>query len=47
MTSFSPEQIPDDTPLKILIALQYYLPNRTGVPIHVQRVAETVGPARA
>lgn len=40
MTSFSPEQIPDDTPLKILIALQYYLPHRTGVPIHVQRVAE-------
>lgn len=40
MTSFSPEQIPDDKPLKILIALQYYLPHRTGVPIHVQRVAE-------
>lgn len=27
-------------PLKILAALQYYLPHRTGVPIHVQRVAE-------
>ncbi|MBN2305949.1 MAG: glycosyltransferase family 4 protein [Anaerolineae bacterium] len=27
-------------PLKILVALQYYLPHRTGVPIHVQRVAE-------
>jgi len=26
--------------LKILIALQYYLPHRTGVPIHIQRVAE-------
>ncbi|MBN1681088.1 MAG: glycosyltransferase family 4 protein [Anaerolineae bacterium] len=30
----------DDKPLKILAALQYYLPHRTGVPIHVQRVAE-------
>lgn len=27
-------------PLKILIALQYYLPHRTGYSIHVQRVAE-------
>lgn len=27
-------------PLKILIALQYYLPHRTGVPLHLQRVAE-------
>lgn len=27
-------------PLKILIALQYYLPHRTGVPLHIQRVAE-------
>lgn len=40
MASFSPEQISDDGPLKILVALQYYLPHRTGVPIHVQRVAE-------
>ncbi len=29
-----------DRPLKILVAIQYYLPHRTGVPIHVQRVAE-------
>jgi glycosyltransferase involved in cell wall biosynthesis len=29
-------------PLKILIALQYYLPHRTGVPIHIQRVAEAL-----
>ena len=29
-----------DRPLKILAALQYYLPHRTGVPIHLQRVAE-------
>jgi len=29
-----------DPPLKILAALQYYLPHRTGVPIHLQRVAE-------
>lgn len=29
-----------EKPLKILVALQYYLPHRTGVPIHVQRVAE-------
>src|SRR5512138_1941893 len=29
-----------DKPLKILIALQYYLPHRTGYAIHVQRVAE-------
>ncbi|MCD4686805.1 MAG: glycosyltransferase family 4 protein [Anaerolineae bacterium] len=35
------DQIPDGgEPLKILIAIQYYLPHRTGVPIHVQRVAE-------
>jgi glycosyltransferase involved in cell wall biosynthesis len=26
--------------VKILIAIQYYLPHRTGVPIHVQRVSE-------
>jgi glycosyltransferase involved in cell wall biosynthesis len=31
-----------DRPLKILVALQYYLPHRTGVPIHVQRVAEAL-----
>jgi len=30
----------DNQPLKILIALQYYLPHRTGVPLHIQRVAE-------
>ncbi|NDJ74921.1 MAG: glycosyltransferase family 4 protein [Chloroflexi bacterium] len=30
----------DSKPLRILVALQYYLPHRTGVPIHVQRVAE-------
>ncbi len=29
-----------DRPLKILIALQYYLPHRTGLTLHVQRVAE-------
>ncbi len=29
-----------EKPLKILIALQYYLPHRTGVPLHIQRVAE-------
>lgn len=29
-------------PLKILIALQYYLPHRTGYSIHVQRVAEAL-----
>ncbi|NDJ53970.1 MAG: glycosyltransferase family 4 protein [Chloroflexi bacterium] len=27
-------------PLKILIALQYYVPHRTGLTLHVQRVAE-------
>ncbi|MBN1565762.1 MAG: glycosyltransferase family 4 protein, partial [Anaerolineae bacterium] len=32
----------DNKPLKILTALQYYLPHRTGVPIHVQRVAEAL-----
>jgi glycosyltransferase involved in cell wall biosynthesis len=31
-----------DRPLKILAALQYYLPHRTGVPIHLQRVAEAL-----
>ncbi|NLX09842.1 MAG: glycosyltransferase family 4 protein [Chloroflexi bacterium] len=29
-----------DRPLKILVALQYYLPHLTGYSIHVQRVAE-------
>jgi glycosyltransferase involved in cell wall biosynthesis len=29
-------------PLRILIALQYYLPHRTGYSIHVQRVAEAL-----
>lgn len=29
-----------DRPLKILIALQYYIPHRTGLTLHVQRVAE-------
>lgn len=29
-----------EKPLKILIALQYYLPHRTGLTLHVQRVAE-------
>ena len=37
MTDFS-----DEKPLKILAALQYYLPHRTGVPIHLQRVAEAL-----
>lgn len=32
--------IADHKPLKILTALQYYLPHRTGYSIHVQRVAE-------
>lgn len=40
MAPLSPEHLSDDRPLKILVALQYYLPHRTGVPIHVQRVAE-------
>ena len=35
-------QLPTDRPLKILAALQYYLPHRTGVPIHAQRVAEAL-----
>lgn len=29
-------------PLRILIALQYYLPHRTGYSLHVQRVAEAL-----
>lgn len=32
----------NNRPLRILAALQYYLPHRTGVPIHVQRVAEAL-----
>ncbi len=36
----SPEM--NNRPLRILAALQYYLPHRTGVPIHVQRVAEAL-----
>ncbi len=36
----SPET--NNRPLRILAALQYYLPHRTGVPIHVQRVAEAL-----
>jgi glycosyltransferase involved in cell wall biosynthesis len=32
----------DNRPLRILVALQYYLPHRTGPPIHVQRVAEAL-----
>jgi glycosyltransferase involved in cell wall biosynthesis len=31
-----------DEPLKILIALQYYVPHRTGLTLHVQRVAEAL-----
>ncbi len=31
-----------DQPLKILIALQYYVPHRTGLTLHVQRVAEAL-----
>ena len=31
-----------EQPLRILIALQYYLPHRTGYSIHVQRVAEAL-----
>lgn len=30
------------SPLKILIALQYYVPHRTGLTLHVQRVAEAL-----
>jgi glycosyltransferase involved in cell wall biosynthesis len=31
-----------EKPLKILMALQYYLPHRTGLTLHVQRVAEAL-----
>lgn len=31
-----------DKPLKILIALQYYVPHRTGFTLHVQRIAEAL-----
>lgn len=34
--------ISGDSPLKILAALLYYLPHRTGPPIHLQRVAEAL-----
>jgi glycosyltransferase involved in cell wall biosynthesis len=36
------DTFPDDRPLKILAALQFYLPHRTGPPIHLQRVAEAL-----
>jgi glycosyltransferase involved in cell wall biosynthesis len=29
-------------PIKILIALQYYVPHRTGLTLHVQRIAESL-----
>lgn len=32
----------DHKPLKILLALQYYLPHRTGFTLHVQRIAEAL-----
>ena len=38
----APMRSTDEAPLKILVAIQYYLPHRTGVPIHVQRVAEAL-----
>src|SRR5690349_3556370 len=31
-----------ERPLKILMALQYYVPHRTGLTLHVQRVAEAL-----
>src|SRR5437879_3347463 len=31
-----------DRPLKILMALQYYVPHRTGLTLHVQRIAEAL-----
>lgn len=31
-----------DKPLKILIALQYYIPHRTGLTLYVQRIAEAL-----
>ncbi len=34
--------VPDVKRLKILAALLYYLPHRTGPPIHIQRVAEAL-----
>lgn len=33
---------PNNKPLRILIALQYYLPHRTGYNLYVQRVAEAL-----
>ena len=32
----------EQTPLKILMALQYYVPHRTGLTLHVQRLAEAL-----
>lgn len=32
----------ENKPLKILMALQYYVPHRTGLTLHVQRVAEAL-----
>ena len=32
----------NDDPLKILMAIQYYLPHRTGFTLHVQRIAEAL-----
>lgn len=31
-----------DDPFKVLIALQYYVPHRTGLTLHVQRIAEAL-----
>jgi glycosyltransferase involved in cell wall biosynthesis len=42
MVDFPSLSFSDDRPLKILVALQYYLPHRTGPPLHVQRVAEAL-----
>ncbi len=33
---------PNGRPLKILAAIQYYLPHRTGVPVYLQRVSEAL-----
>ncbi len=35
-------QIDNSRPLRVLIALQYYLPHRTGYSLYVQRVAEAL-----
>ncbi len=42
MSDYSMSSEGNNRPLRILAALQYYLPHRTGVPIHVQRVAEAL-----